>query len=364
MPPKSNPVARFNEVLFFLVLVFGILYVAKSFLIPVAIGGMMAMLLVPLCRRLEKWKIPRGFSAIICVLLLLLLLLGVCYLLINQVVALGKDLPMIVAKLNEMLNSGHDYISEHFQLPVDQQKAYLQNQITGLTNLAGKFVGDIFRSLLSLLVHLLIIFAYTALLLIYRRRIKNFVLALVRRYAGRTSLDEAHDVVRKTTDVASAYLAGVCMVALIFSVINTIGLAIIGIENALFFGMMVAFINIIPYIGSVAGSSIVILYTFITRDTLVTPIIVALFFIVMQQIDSYILTPKITGGKIALNALATLMALLLGNLVWGVAGMILFVPFLGVTKVIFDHVESLKPFGTLIGDRDAKSKAEKKPAIR
>ncbi|SEL42772.1 AI-2E family transporter [Parapedobacter koreensis] len=363
MPSKSNPVSRFNDVLLFIVLVFGVLYVAKLFLIPIAIGGMMAMLLVPLCRRLERRKIPRGLSAVICVLLLLALLLSICYLLVNQVVALGKDLPMVGAKLNDMLNSGHNYISEHFQLPVDQQKAYLQKQVTGLTNLAGKFVGDIFRSLLSLLVHLLVITAYTALLLIYRRRIKNFVLDLVGRYAGTTNLEEAHHVVDKTTDVASAYLAGVCSVALIFSVINTIGLAIIGIENALFFGMLVAFINIIPYIGSVAGSSIVILYTFITRDTLMTPIIVALFFIVMQQIDSYILTPKITGGKIQLNALATLMALLLGNLVWDVAGMILFVPFLGVAKVIFDHVDALKPYGTLIGDRDTEIKTTKKPTI-
>lgn len=115
---------------------------------------------------------------------------------------------------------------------------------------------------------------------------------------------------------------------------------------------MVAFINIIPYIGSVAGSSVVVLYTLVTSDSLLMPIIVAIFFIVMQQIDSYILTPKITGSKIQLNALFTIMALLLGSLVWNVAGMILFVPFLGVAKIIFDHVDSLKPYGNLIGDRD------------
>src|SRR5690606_29760222 len=155
-------------------------------------------------------------------------------------------------------------------------------------------------------------------------------------------------------------LTGVCIVAVTFSVINTIGLTIIGIENALFFGVMVAFVNIIPYIGSVAGSTIVVLYTLITRDSLVTPAVVALFFIVLQQIDSYILTPKITGSKIQLNALFTIMALLLGSLVWGVAGMILFVPFLGAAKVVFDHVESLKPYGTLIGNRDVST--TKKPS--
>ena len=351
-----NPIARFNQVFLFVILFFGILYFAKNFLIPVAIGAMMAMLLVPLCRRLERVGIVRGLAAVVCALLAVVLLLGLGYLLVNQVITLGKDMPLIGRKLNDMLNSAHDFISEHFQMPVDAQKAYLQNQIDGLSTLVGKYVGDIFRSVLSFLVHLLIITTYTILLLIYRRRFKNFVLALVVHYAGKTNLDEARNVVDKTTDVASSYLAGVCIVALIFSVINTIGLTIIGIENALFFGVMVAFVNIIPYIGSVAGSAVVVFYTLITRDSLVTPAVVAVFFIVLQQIDSYILTPKITGSKIQLNALFTIMALLLGSLVWGVAGMILFVPFLGAAKVVFDHVESLKPYGNLIGDREMPTK--------
>ncbi|GGC25774.1 AI-2E family transporter [Parapedobacter defluvii] len=352
MPTKSNPIARFNQVLLFIVLVFAILYFAKPFLIPVAIGGMMAMLLVPVCKRLERHHVPRALAAVICVLLTLMLLLAVGYLLYVQLIALGKDLPVIGNKLNEMLNSGHDFISEHFQLPVAKQKEYLQSQIAGISDLSGKFIGNVFRSILSFLVHVLIITAYSVLLLIYRRRIKNFVLSLVSYYAGKERVTEAQDIVDKTAAVASAYLAGVFSVALIFSVVNTIGLMIIGIENALFFGVMVAFINIIPYIGSVAGSSVVVLYTLITRDSLLTPTIVAIFFIVMQQIDSYILTPKITGSKIQLNALFTIMALLLGSLVWNVAGMILFVPFLGVAKVIFDHVDSLKPYGNLIGDSD------------
>ncbi|MFB2119194.1 AI-2E family transporter [Parapedobacter sp. 2B3] len=355
MQAGVNPITRFNQVLLFVVLFFGILHFGKPFFIPIAIGAMMAMLLVPLCRWLEQRSVPRALAAVSCTLVALVLLLGIGYLLINQIIALAKDMPLIGKKLNDMLNAAHAFISQHFQLPVDTQKAYLQNQIDGFSNLAGKYVGDIFRSILSFLIHLLIITAYTVLLLIYRRRFKNFVLALVVHYAGRTNLDEARNVVDKTTHVASSYLAGVSIVALIFSVINTVGLTIIGIENALFFGVMVAFINIIPYIGSVAGSAIVVLYTLITRDSLVTPAVVAVFFIVLQQIDSYILTPKITGSKIQLNALFTIMALLLGSLVWGVAGMVLFVPFLGAAKVVFDHVDSLKPYGGLIGDREAQA---------
>src|SRR5690606_4842689 len=123
-----------------------------------------------------------------CAVFALALLLGIGYLLINQIIALGNDMPLIGKKLNSMLNSAHDIISEHFQLPVDTQKAYLQNHIDSFSTLAGKYVGDIFRSILSFLVHLLIITAYTILLLIYRRRFKNFVLALVVHYSGPANL--------------------------------------------------------------------------------------------------------------------------------------------------------------------------------
>src|SRR5690606_2531615 len=144
------------------------------------------------------------------------------YLLYSQLIALGKDLPMIGRKLNQMLNAAHDFISEHFQLPVAKQKEYLQTQIAGLSDLSGKLIGDVFRSILSFLAHVLIITAYSVLLLIYRRRIKNFILSLVVYYAGNERLREARDIVDQTAAVASSYLTGVFSVALIFSVINTV----------------------------------------------------------------------------------------------------------------------------------------------
>src|SRR5690606_39870325 len=94
---------------------------------------------------------------------------------------------------------------------------------------------------------------------------------------------------------------------------------------------------------------IVVVYALITADSLSTPIMLAIFFTVLQQIDSYFLTPRITGGRIQLSPLFTILALLLGGMVWGIEGMLLFIPFLGVAKIIFDHIESLRPYGYLIG---------------
>lgn len=340
-----------NQFLLLLVLVFVIMHYAQDFLIPVAISALIAMMLVPVCRKLESWNIHRGIAAAICVLITLFVILGVVYILINEVIGLSKGIGVIGERLNLLLESAYNFILEHFQYPIDKQREYFQKQIAGLSDSSARYVGGIFVSVLGGLANLLIMTTYTVLFLIYRSRIKRFVLMLVVRYSGRKDLDEAKMVVEKITGVASSYLSGVFLVVLILSIVYTIGLSIIGIENALFFGLLAALINIIPYIGSVGGAIIVVIYTLITRDTLTTPIVVAVFFTVVQQIDSYFLTPKITGGMVQLSPLFTIMALLLGAMVWGLAGMIMFIPFIGVLKVIFDHVEELKPYGYLIGEK-------------
>lgn len=340
-----------NQLLLLLVLVFVIMYYGRDFLIPVAISGLITMMLVPVSRLLERQGVPRGIAAAICVLITLMVVLGVTYVLISEVIQLSKGAAKIGERLNVFVESTYNFILTHFQFPIDKQRAYFQKQIAGLSESSAKHVGSLFISVLGGLANLLIITTYTILFLIYRTRIKRFVLMLVTRYGGREDLDEAKEVVEKITGVASSYLSGVFLVVLILSVVYTLGLMIIGVENALFFGLMAALINVIPYIGSVGGGLIVVLYTLITRDTLAVPIVVTLFFTVIQQIDSYFLTPKITGGMVQLSPLFTIMALLLGGMVWGLAGMIMFIPFIGVLKVIFDHVEELKPYGFLIGEK-------------
>ncbi len=341
----------FNKVLLFVVLVFLVMHYAQSFLIPVVTSALLAMLLVPVCRKLESWKLSRALSAALAVLVTLSVVVGVIYVLIHELVIMSKELTAIGDGLTRALEKVQVYVSEHFRVSVARQRAYLQDQILTWTNVAGKQLGGLFFSIISVLGNLLIITVYTVLMLIYRSRFKCFVLKLVHRYAGDESVSKAQHIVEKITLVSSRYVSGVFLVVLILSVTYFIGLTIIGIENALFFAIIAALINIIPYIGSVAGGAIVVAYTLLTRDTLTVPIITTVFFTVVQQLDSYVLTPKITGGQVQLSPLFTIMVLLLGGMVWGAAGMILFIPILGVLKVVFDNVASLKPYGYLIGDK-------------
>lgn len=349
-PTKMTVLGSFNQVLAFIVLFFLIMYFAKAFLVPIAISGLMAMLLLPVCRKLEGWDMGRGIAAVTAVLVTLLIIVGVMYVLVNELVGLGAEMESIGDKFNTMFAHGHSLVSEHFDVSISKQKEYLQEQVATWSSSAGKLLGGVLFSVVTILGNLLIITVYTILMLIYRRRIKSFVLQIVDRYVGHNEVGHTKEIVDKITRVSSRYVAGIFLVVLILSIIYFIGLSIIGIENALFFSIVAALINVIPYIGSVAGGGIVVLYTLITRDTLSIPIIVTIFFTVTQQLDSYLLTPKITGGQVQLGPLFTIMVLLLGGMVWGTAGMVLFIPLLGIFKVIFDQVESLQPYGYLIGD--------------
>lgn len=348
---KFTVLGRFNQVLLFLALTFFILHFGRSFLIPVATGGLMAMLLVPVCRKMESRGVKRALAAGIAVLVTLIVIVGVIYVLINELIGLAGNMAVIGERLNAMLGKGYDWVSENFNVSETKQKEYLQNQVSEWSGEAGKVAGGVVFSIVSILGNLLIITVYTILMLIYRSRIKNFVLKLVNRYAGNEEVGHTNVIVDKITHVSSRYVGGIFLVVLILSIIYFIGLTIIGVENALFFSILAALINVIPYIGSVGGCIIVLVYTLITRDTLTVPIAVVIFFTVIQQLDSYVLTPRITGGQVQLGPLFTIMAILLGGAIWGAAGMILFIPLLGVCKVIFDNVDVLKPYGYLIGDK-------------
>lgn len=347
---KLTVLGSFNQVLVFLVLLFAILHFAKAFLIPVLTSALFAMLLVPICHKLEAWRMKRGWAAVLVVLLTLLLIVAILYVLVNELVGLASDLALIGDRVAEMLDSGYDYVAEHFDISKVKQKEYLQKQAAQWSSSAGKVVGGAIFSLVSVLGNLLIITIYTILMLIYRARIKRFVFELVSRHAGQSELGHARSIVEKITKVSSLYVGGIFLVVAILSIIYFTGLTIIGVKNALFFAILAALINVIPYIGSVAGGAIVVLYTLVTGDTLTIPIVVALFFTAVQQLDSYVLTPKITGGQVKIGPLFTIMVLLLGGMLWGAAGMILFIPLLGIFKVIFDNIERLKPYGHLIGD--------------
>jgi predicted PurR-regulated permease PerM len=161
---------------------------------------------------------------------------------------------------------------------------------------------------------------------------------------------------KSVQQVGQKYLLGMMVVLVILGFVNSIGLWIIGIDNPFLFGFLAAVLAIIPYAGTLLGAAIPILYSFITFDSIWMPITIAIFFWLVQVIESNFLTPKIVGGNLKINALTSILSIIIGASVWGIAGMILFLPFAAMLKTVCEQYIELKPFALLIGEKNYNTK--------
>ena len=355
MSKRSN-LHRFNQVLLAILLLFGLMKLGAVFLIPIAIGGLFAMMLVPVSRKLEKWGLSRLLASLACILTILVVLVVLILLLINQLTSLLSDLPQISDTMTSKINQMHDFLATKINVSPQKQHEFLKSEVKDYLASLSTYIAGFVRVTGTVLASFVLTMVYAFFFLLYRQKLKNFVfLAITSRIhasehpiIGAPARDPSI-IISKITNVANSYVSGLFLVILILSAANALGIYLIGIEHALFFGLLAGILNLLPYIGSILGSLIPILFAILTKDSLYYPLALIGFFIFLQMIESYVLTPNITGASIKLNPMVTLMGLLFGGFIWGIPGMILFIPYLGIVKVIFDHVKKLRPYGYLMG---------------
>jgi len=331
------------------------MYYARGILIPLTTAALLAMLLLPMVRRFERWGMGK-FLSIFCSLLVVIAIVGiVVYVLSAQVISFSSDLPAIQDKLNERFVNLQEWIGHKTGLSGEEQLNYIRKAASSLLGVAQSFAATLVAATTGTLVFIGILLILIFLFLYYRRRIRNFLLHIVP--------EEEHintnKIVEEISKVTQKYLLGVFTVMGILSVLNSLVFLMIGVPHAVFFGVMASILNIIPYLGVWIGTALPIIMVSITQDSLSPIFLILLGVWINQQIDNNFLTPRITGSKVAINPLATIVILIIGSMIWGVAGMILFIPLLGVAKIIFDNIEGLKPLGYLIGE----DKSDKPSAI-
>jgi len=160
-------------------------------------------------------------------------------------------------------------------------------------------------------------------------------------------------------EIVRNYIVGMSIVILILAVLYSILLYSMGIRHALFFAIFAALLNVIPFVGPFIGATLPITFALFTKESLLYPIGILAAFYVIQNIEGNFFTPKIVGKKVSMNPFMTIVALFVGNFIWGLAGMILFIPGMAILKVIFDVIPGMEPYGFLLG---ANKKSENSPA--
>ncbi len=330
---------------FIIVLVF-FLIVGKSLLVPLFMGGFFAILFTPLSMFLEKYRIPRTLSSVISLLLMVALVAGLISFIISNVISFTQDFTNVNARLLTVAQEVDAWTVETFgineNLTEKVESEYMITYLNEHSNTISSFALNAIGSLSGLILIPVFMFFF----LLYRDHLTKMIVMIYREK------DPALVRMRITNlrKVIQNYIVGVGKVMGILAILNITAYSLLGVKHAIFFGIIGAILNLIPYVGPFFGVLLPIVYSFLTMDSLFYPLAILVIYQVIQAVEGNYLTPKIVGGNVNLNAFITFLGLLVGGAIWGVAGMVLIIPTMAILREIFELSEHTRPFAMLLGE--------------
>ncbi|RDK87118.1 putative PurR-regulated permease PerM [Marinirhabdus gelatinilytica] len=333
--------------LLLLILIVYVLVVAKSFLAPLTVAIILTLLLAPIVRKLEQWNVPKNLAALLTTLASLLVSFGFFLLVIVQTNNVVEQWDTIQETMQPKIVNATDFLIEN--TPVTQKKIDgLKNKLSsfrilGSTKQANSAVTYL-SSIVNFLGIYLLVFIYIFFMLRFRLKFKKFIL----KFFDDEQQSEVKSTLQQITNVAQGYLIGKLKLIGILAVVYSIGLGISGVNNFILVALISALLTIIPYLGNVIGYCLALIFGYLVQGDMSVLIGVSVTFVVAQFIESYILQPYIIGNDVDVNPFFVILAVIASNLIWGVAGMVVAIPILGIINVVFLHVPGLKPFGFLI----------------
>jgi predicted PurR-regulated permease PerM len=361
LKPTSPFYTKLAMVLVSLIALFFIAILGKGILAPLIFALLFAVLLLPLCGLLERrLKFPRSVASLFSVLLLVLSLGGLLYLVGSQISSLAEDWPKFKQQVLTSVDSLQHWISLKFHIRIKQQMTYVNTATSKLLETGSSVIGDVLVSFSSLLLFLVFTLIDTFFLLYYRRLIIRFLVAVFRE----ENAVLVYDIIAEIQSRIRQYILGLLLEMLIVASASCVALWILGVEYAILLGLLIGLFNLIPYIGIATALVLSTLVTFASAGT-AKLLLVICTILGIHLVDSNVLLPVIVGSKVRINALITILAVIVGENVWGITGTFLAIPVIAITKIVFDRIETLKPWGMLLGDeRDEKQPEPLKQEIK
>lgn len=348
---KTAALGAYIKLACIIIIITGSIYLLgleKEILLPLSFAFLISLLLLPFCNFMEnKLKFSRTIASIISVLLLLIVTSGILYALGSQIAALRSEWPLLKQQLTDL--SGHikQSLASNFHLNIQKQTDYINQSTQKVIGSAGTIIEQTVLSLSSAVLMLVFIIIYTLFILIYRRQWMRFVIALFSEKHMRI----INDISENIKDIIRKYIIGLFFEMVILVVVACLIFWIIGIKYVFLLGLIVGVFNLIPYVGIYTSLVIGAAITFATVDAS-HALYFAIAIISIHLVDSNFLMPKIVGSKVKINALMVIIGVVAGELLWGIPGMFLSIPYLAIAKVIFDRIKNLESLGILLGDEE------------
>lgn len=327
-----------------------ILYHGRPFLVPLAFAALLAMLLLPLSEKLESWGVNKAISKVLSILVIVLFFAGIIALLAWQVSDMSQNAPEIEKSINAKVQQVREYITNTLGIPQQKQQEILQKQQQSSGSKLSATISGAFASVGTLLTNFLLILVYIFLFMYFRAHLKKFVLKLV----PPQETANANRIMQNSRKVAQKYITGMMLMIVGLWIMYSIGFAIAGVKNFFFFAILCGLLEIVPFVGNLIGNVLTVVVTLAQGGSMNVVLGILITYALVQFIQSYILEPVVVGSEVSIHPVFTIIGIILGEFLWGIPGMILAIPIMGIIKIVCDHIEPLKPFGFLIGEEKKK----------
>lgn len=327
------------------------LILGKPFLVPLTFAALLAMLLLPVTRWLESKGVNKALATLAAIMLLISFFAVVLFFIGWQMSDIASNTAKLQQTISEKYEQAKNLISQQLGVSVQKQDQIIKEQQKSSSGKMTGMVTGVMGGITSFLTDTLLVFVYVFLFIYLRSRIKGFIIRLVplvERQNAMTVLDDTQQVTVK-------YLSGLFLMIVCLWVMYGIGFSLLGVENAIFFAILCGLLEIVPFVGNLTGTAVTIAMSLVQGGDMNMVIGILLVYGLVQFIQTYLLEPMIVGAEVSINPLFTIVGLVAGELIWGISGMILAIPLLGITKIVFEHIEALKPFAYLIGSDEKKN---------
>lgn len=344
--PIQLPVyAKMAQVILGLVALFYVLYIGKDIIVPLILALLLAILLNPVVNFLDNHKINRTLSILLAILAAFILMALLLFFVGSQLARFSDSVPQFKQKFIELNQQLLQWVSETFNFPPNTINEWVAKTKKEVMSQGTSVMGQTLGTLSGMLGVFLLLPVYIFLFLYYKILLLSFIAQLFQNVPSKT----VTEVLAQIKSLIQNYLVGLLTEAAIVATLNSAGLLIIGVQYAVVLGIIGAMLNLIPYIGGLIATALPMLIAITTQDA-TAALWVLVLFLVVQFLDNNLIVPKIVGSKVKVNALISIIVVLVGGALWGVSGMFLSIPLIAILKVIFDRIEPLQPFGYLIGD--------------
>jgi len=338
-------------VLFSLFAIGYLVILGKEILSPLVFSCLFSILLLPVAKFFEfKLRLPRSVASMLSVLLLLTFISGLIYVIASQIAELLKDWPEFQAQITHSLWEFRGWVQEYLHISRGKQLQVVNTATNKVLSPDTAAVGATVLSLSAILLFLVFTFIYSFFFLLYRRLIMSFLESVFLEENKAT----VHEIIDQVQYIIRKYIIGLLIEMAIVATVVSGAFSVLGLRYAILLGLITGLFNVIPYIGILTALAISAVVTLGSSPDSTKVIWVIGIMAVTHLVDSNVLLPLVVGSKVRINALITVLGVVIGEMIWGIPGMFLSIPVTAVLKIIFDRVESLKPWGIIMGDEEKK----------